>query len=111
MNEHDRKSLKAIKKHIYSIQSYCKNCNGLDEFTSDPMLVEACVFNIMQIGEISKSELSEECKELITSIPWKQIYGMRNRIVHGYDGIKMRVVWDTICDDLPALLDEIDKAL
>lgn len=80
MNEHDRKSLKAIKKHIYSIQSYCKKCNGLDEFTSDPMLVEACVFNIMQIGEISKSELSEECKERITSIPWKQIYRYGSRL-------------------------------
>ena len=71
------------------------------------MRVEACVFNLMQIGELAKTALSDEAKNQITTIPWKQLYGMRNRIVHGYSGI----VWDTIHDDLPDLQKEIKKYL
>ena len=73
------------------------------------MRVEACVFNLMQIGELSKTALSDEAKAGITTIPWKQLYGMRNRIVHGYSGVDMRIVWDTIHDDLPVLQDEIKQ--
>ena len=46
------------------------------------MLVEATVFNLMQIGELSKAALSDEVKMQFSSIPWTQLYGMRNRIVH-----------------------------
>lgn len=75
------------------------------------MRVEACVFNLMQIGELAKTALSDEAKDQITTIPWKQLYGMRNRIVHGYSGVDMRIVWDTIHDDLPDLQKEIKKYL
>lgn len=71
------------------------------------MHVEACVFNLMQIGELAKISLSEEFKQELKTIPWKQLYGMRNRIVHGYSGVNMRIVWDTIVEDLPALAKEI----
>ena len=56
------------------------------------MRVEACVFNLMQIGELAKTDLSDETKNNLSSIPWKQIYGMRNRIVHGYDGVEMTII-------------------
>lgn len=111
MNPHDIKSLLAINKHIHSIQDYCSNCKELKEFERNSMLVEACVFNLMQIGELAKSELSEECKQNIKTIPWNQLYGMRNRIVHGYSGVKLRIVWDTITDDLPLLEHEISVIL
>ena len=65
------------------------------------MRVEATVFNLMQIGELAKASLSDAAKESIPGIPWKQIYGLRNRIVHGYDGVDMRIVWDTVSEDIP----------
>ena len=71
------------------------------------MRVEACVLNLMQIGEFAKMSLSEEFKQELKTIPWKQLYGMCNRIVHGYSGVNMRIVWDTIVEDLPALAKEI----
>lgn len=73
------------------------------------MRVETCVFNLMQIGELAKTSLSEEIKEEIKTIPWKQIYDLRNRIVHGYAGVEMKIVWDTIKEDLPQLKRELDK--
>lgn len=75
------------------------------------MLVEACVFNLMQMGEFAKTSLTDEFKAKITTIPWKQLYGMRNRIVHGYSGVDMRIVWDTIYEDLPQLKSEIEVFL
>ena len=71
------------------------------------MRVEATVFNLMQIGELSKSSLSEGAKSAIQTVPWHQIYGMRNRIVHGYDGVDMRIVWDTVAEDIPKLHREL----
>ena len=41
--------------------------------------------NLMQIGELAKTSLSDAAKTAIPNIPWKQLYGVRNRIVHGYD--------------------------
>ena len=73
------------------------------------MLVEATVFNLMQIGELSKVALSDEVKMQFSSIPWTQLYGMRNRTVHGYAGVNMNIVWDTIQMDLPKLLEELQQ--
>ena len=75
----------------------------------DSMRVEACVFNLMQIGELAKVSVTDEFKATVRTIPWKQLYGMRNRIVHGYSGVNMNIVWDTIREDLPLLKAEIEK--
>ena len=62
----------------------------------------------MQIGELAKEELSDAAKTAISTIPWHQLYGMRNRIVHGYSGINLRIVWDTVREDIPKLRDELE---
>jgi len=45
------------------------------------------------------------------SIPWRQIIGMRNRLVHGYESVDLDVLWDTIEDDLPPLIAELERIL
>lgn len=111
MEAKDKKVLIKIYQHVRSVLRYCEKCSSLEEFQSDSMLVEACVFNLMQIGELAKSSLSDEAKSHILSIPWKQLYGMRNRIVHGYSGVNLQVVWDTIQFDLPMLSEELSNYL
>ena len=111
MDKHDKKVLEKILQHISSTMRYCEKCSGLADFEADSMRVEACVFNLMQIGELAKTDLSDEAKAEINNIPWKQIYGMRNRIVHGYEGVEMSIVWDTISYDLPELKKELEKYL
>ena len=75
------------------------------------MRVEATVFNLMQLGELAKQSLSDETKAQITTIPWQQIYGLRNRIVHGYAGVNMKIVWDTVSYDIPELHNELKSIL
>ena len=103
MNDKDREVLLKIHKHVKKTISYCENIDTQEAFESNSQCVEAYVFNLMQIGELAKQCLSDEIKADITSIPWKQLYGMRNRIVHGYDGVDMTIVWATIKNDLPVL--------
>lgn len=107
MENKDFQVLRKIYQHITSTMTYCAECKNLEDFQNNTMRVEACVFNLMQIGELAKTSLSDELKEKITTIPWKQLYGMRNRIVHGYDGVDMHIVWDTISTDLPILKQEL----
>ncbi|WP_299447362.1 HepT-like ribonuclease domain-containing protein [uncultured Phascolarctobacterium sp.] len=109
MDNHDKKVLEKIIKHIDATLGYCQQCKSLQDFQADNMRVEACVFNLMQIGELAKTDLGECTKSEIKNIPWKQIYGMRNRIVHGYEGVEMSIVWDTIAIDLPILNEELKK--
>ena len=109
MDSKDMHVLNKIYAHIVSVLKYCESVSSIEEFNEDKMRVEACVFNLMQIGELAKVSLSEETKSQITTIPWKQIYGMRNRIVHGYEGVEMKIVWDTIKMDLPFLKVELEK--
>lgn len=111
MDNHDNQVLEKIYKHIQSILKYCENCHSLNEFQLNSMMVEACVFNLMQIGELAKSSLSDKCKKEVKNIPWQQLYGMRNRIVHGYSGVDLNIVWSTIQEDLPMLRDEIAAIL
>lgn len=111
MNNKDKTVLTKIYDHVSSIIEYTKDCKTLEDFENNSMLKEACVFNLMQIGELAKIDVSDEAKVSIKDIPWNEIYGMRNRIVHGYDSLVMNVIWSTICDDIPKLQDKLKEHL
>ena len=111
MDSKDIHILKKLLQHTDAIMRYCQDCKQLSDFEADSMRVEATVFNLMQIGELAKTSLSDYAKEQITSIPWRQLYGMRNRIVHGYDGVNMLIVWETVSEDIPQLNQELAKIL
>ena len=91
------------------IVSYVQNLN-YDSFSKNEITVEACAFNLGQIGELAH-RLTDEFQNTYLNIPWKSIYGMRNRIIHDYDGVNLKVVWETISDDLPQLIEELKKCV
>ena len=72
-------------------------CDGADKetFLSDEMLHEACVFNMIQMGELI-NKLSDEFLHKNASIPWHEIRGLRNRLVHAYGEINLNLIWDII---------------
>lgn len=91
------------------ILSYIKNLE-YDEFSKKEMIVEACAFNLGQLGELSH-KLSAEFKNNYLNIPWKSIYGMRNKIIHDYEGVNLKVVWETVSEDLPQLIEQLEKCI
>ncbi len=79
-------------------------CLGLDydRFCRDTKLVEACVFNLSQMGELS-NRVDEAFAQAHPEVPWRYLYGLRNRIVHDYEGVNLRLIWQIIEEDLPQL--------
>lgn len=62
------------------------------------------------MGEAA-NQLLPETRESIRSIPWSQVIGMRNRLIHGYFSINLDYLWDTVEVDLPPLIDSLDHAI
>lgn len=89
---------------------YCAG-QTFDSFISNRMLQEACIFNVLQVGELSKVGLDEAFIAAHSEIPWNQMYGMRNRLVHDYEGIRLKVVWATINNDFPDLKNALQSIL
>lgn len=99
-----------VDKMLRYATKVCEYCKGVsyDGFRSDDMRIEACVFNLSQIGELT-TKLSEDFKELNPQVAWAQIYGLRNRIVHDYEGVNLRLIWEIISDDMPELVRELGE--
>lgn len=100
-----QKMLKCIER----IENYCNNATYTD-FSQNTLLSDACVFNLSQIGELT-TKLEPEFLSLHTNIPWHQIKGLRNRIVHDYDGVNQILVWEVISEDLPVLKKQLKSIM
>ncbi len=74
----------------------------------DRMLVLAIIKELEIIGEAA-SKMSSVARERFAEIPWQDIIGMRNRLIHGYFDVDIDRVWDTVNVDLPELLGLLEK--
>lgn len=97
-----------VDKMVHYANKICEYCKGVsyEDFRANDMLIEACVFNLGQIGELT-SKLGEGFKQENPQVAWEQIYGLRNRIVHDYEGVNLRLIWEIISDDMPELQREL----
>ena len=75
---------------------------------SNPVILTA--FSLAQIGELA-GHVSDSLREQHGEIPWKQIKGMRNLIIHDYDGIQMNIVGQTVEEDIPVLKAKLEEIL
>jgi len=109
MNEINKIILEKIKRYILQALDFKADID-FETFSDDLKTITACVFNLVQIGELV-GKLNDEFIDQNTQIPWRKIKGMRNKIVHDYDGIRLNVVWDVLTDDLPKLIEDINHLL
>lgn len=84
-----------------------------EQFVANQMLQDAVVRNIEVIGEASNNllEVGPEFAAKYPSIPFAQIYGMRNRVAHGYFAVSTAMIWDSVQVDVPDLRQQIVKVL
>jgi len=102
---HNKLIISKMIDTIERIQSYT-NQLSYDEFCHNDMLVDACIFNLSQLGE-QANRIDEDFESMHPDIPWRQVYGLRNRIVHDYEGINFKLIWEIIDSDLPDLKEKL----
>ncbi len=98
-----------ILSAIEKIQSYTHGMT-FEEFELDRKTVDAVIRNVIVIGEASV-QVPTEFTEKHQDLPWFEMRGMRNFVIHEYFGVSDRIVWDTIQDDLPPIIPHLNHLL
>lgn len=109
MTARDDASLLDMATSIHLILEFTQNMNQA-EFELDRKTQSAVLYQIAILGEAVK-RLSQNFRSEHPEIPWTSIAGMRDKLVHDYDGIDIKRVWLTIETSIPEFLTAIDPLL
>lgn len=99
-----------INKILDNIDFIIDHMNGVTKETleSDLVLQDSMMLRLVQISENAKC-LTEKYQESHSEIPWYDINGLRNRIVHDYGNEDLSIVYDTLTEDIPAIRALLDN--
>jgi len=81
-----------------------------ETFLKDTQCQDAVIRRLEVIGEAAR-RVSDKAVEAYANLPWREMIGMRNVMIHGYDDIDLVVVWKTVKDDIPGLAAALEKLL
>ena len=109
MSEKSFTYLRDIKNAINSIESFIKNMT-FTQFQSDDKTSNAVIRKFEIIGEATKN-IPNSIREKHSHIPWKDIAGMRERLIHAHSEVDLKLVWMTIKQRLPELKSVIEEIL
>jgi uncharacterized protein with HEPN domain len=104
-----KKFLQHILECINDIEEYALG-KSKGDFLSDKMLQDAIFRKIEIIGEATKN-LPEDFKLKAPHIPWRDMAGTRDKLIHGYFGVDLNLTWDIVKDDLPKLKSDLSELL
>jgi uncharacterized protein with HEPN domain len=104
----DRLYLESIRDCLERIAEYTDP--GEQAFLASRLIQDGVIRNLEVIGEATKN-LSSELREANPNIPWRQIAGMRDVLIHDYLKVNLSRVWRTVITDLPPLRDTITRLL
>lgn len=103
--KNDSYYIQKIQQDLEFIVKHMKNVD-IEELNANEILLDSMLFRMIQISENSR-KLTEEYKQKRRMIPWNSMYGMRNRIVHDYGNVDLKVVYETLKNDIPDLLEMV----
>jgi uncharacterized protein with HEPN domain len=83
---------------------------GIEALMADEVLSRACVKSLEIIGEASRN-ISDDLKMAHPEIPWRQMVGMRNKLVHHYFGVDWEIVDDALKNELPDIKSNMLKII
>ena len=89
-----------------------ENCSAIDmqDLMEDKVLSRACLKSLEIIGEASRN-ISENLRMAHPEVPWRQMTGLRNKLVHHYFGVDWEIVADVLKNELPGLRQDILRLL
>ena len=105
----DSECLSDIREAIRRILTYTADMT-YPQFMEDVKTQDAVVRNLEILGEAAKN-LSPNLRKSHSKIPWKELMGVRDKMIHHYFGINYDIVWTIAKDELASLLPQIEKLL
>ena len=102
-----RERLDDILEAVERIRRYTKGLS-FEQFAGDPKTVDAVIRNLTVIGEASR-HISSDVEALAPEIPWADMRGIRNVVVHEYFGVSLPILWETVRHDLPPLVEPLER--
>lgn len=105
--KNDHYYLDKIKKDIAFIVIHMKDVD-LQELNENEVLLDSMLFRMIQISENAK-KLSVEYKNEKSGLPWDEMSGLRNRIVHDYGNVDLKIVYETLKYDIPELMEQLKE--
>lgn len=74
-------------------------------------LLQLALTRLVEIVGEAASKVSEATRAVVPEIPWAEAVGMRHRIVHGYDIVDWKILWETLSESLPPLIEQLDAII
>ncbi len=96
-----------ILESIQDITDFTKGMT-IDQFSVDRKTVKAVIRCLEVIGEAA-NKIPNDVREKYSEVPWTEIIGMRNRLIHEYFGVDVHIIWQTIQEDIKPLYNWIKK--
>jgi uncharacterized protein with HEPN domain len=109
MNTNDLTRFTHMLEAAKEAQDFIHN-RDKEDLDTNRMLVLSLLKLIEIIGEAA-ANISKETQNQIPQLPWPAIIAMRNRLVHGYFAVDLDRVWDTVTNDLPPLITELENII
>lgn len=79
-----------------------------DAFVDDELTVDAVLRNFEVIGEAAKN-VPEDVRDEYDEVPWSEMAGMRDKLIHGYSTVELSIVWRTVEEEIPGLKRQMES--
>ena len=97
-----------ILDSVKKIERYTRGMT-YEEFIEDPKTVDAVLRNFEVVGEAAKN-VPDDIRQEYNDVPWSEMAGMRDKLIHGYATVELQIVWATIQEEIPNLATQIESA-
>ena len=100
-------------EHLLAAIARCERyAQGLtyEQFAGDDLRQDGIIRQLESIGEAAR-QVSPDLQALHSEVPWSDLVGIRNKLIHAYFEVNLAIVWDTVRFDLPMLKAQVERIL
>lgn len=99
--------IEKIRKDVEFIVDHMRNVD-IEELNANEVLLDSMMFRMIQLSTNAK-KLTDEYRLSHGDIPWGAMFGLRNRIVHDYGNVDLKIVYETLKYDIPEVLELLEE--